>query len=277
MMQMLYEGGVDALMSGPAGEYDEYDDEEAEMRRRRKLDEHFATLYAEFDDENLGELHQEDLEGGVEFKDYEDMLDSTLSANQRRDKRMLDLQTKEVLKKKILEECKRLQEEEARPIEELEREIRAMTQPKKTEKWDCESILSTYSNHSNHPSLIKEPKRRAKQIKLNKHGIAVEGLPERKHHDDHLEQVDEDQEGEGEGYEDDDEEGDYEPKNLGERRPRKETKAERKARKAAAKELRRQARARKRGTKALFKTEKTIAARNKVNNQVANPAGMKLS
>lgn len=28
----------------------------------------------------------------------------------------------------------------------------------KKEKWDCESILSTYSNLYNHPQIIKEPR-----------------------------------------------------------------------------------------------------------------------
>jgi protein LTV1 len=30
---------------------------------------------------------------------------------------------------------------------------------KPDEKWDCESILSTYSNLYNHPKLITEPKK----------------------------------------------------------------------------------------------------------------------
>jgi len=30
---------------------------------------------------------------------------------------------------------------------------------KHEEKWDCESILSTYSNLYNHPRLIQEPKK----------------------------------------------------------------------------------------------------------------------
>lgn len=33
---------------------------------------------------------------------------------------------------------------------------------KPEEKWDCESILSTYSNLYNHPRLIEEPKKVSK-------------------------------------------------------------------------------------------------------------------
>lgn len=45
----------------------------------------------------------------------------------------------------------------------------------KSDKWDCESILSTYSNIYNHPSKIPVPKGPAK-IKVNKSGVAVEAL-----------------------------------------------------------------------------------------------------
>lgn len=33
---------------------------------------------------------------------------------------------------------------------------------KPEEKWDCESILSTYSNLYNHPRLIEEPRKVSK-------------------------------------------------------------------------------------------------------------------
>lgn len=46
------------------------------------------------------------------------------------------------------------------------------------EKWDCESILSTYSNLDNHPKLIVEPNSNANAIKLsNKTGIPLGVLP----------------------------------------------------------------------------------------------------
>lgn len=34
-------------------------------------------------------------------------------------------------------------------------------------KWDCESILSTYSNCYNHPKLIEEPKKRRSAAKIS--------------------------------------------------------------------------------------------------------------
>lgn len=34
-------------------------------------------------------------------------------------------------------------------------------------KWDCESILSTYSNCYNHPKLIEEPKKHKAAAKIS--------------------------------------------------------------------------------------------------------------
>lgn len=34
---------------------------------------------------------------------------------------------------------------------------RLVVDAREKDKWDCESILSTYSNIYNHPKLIKEP------------------------------------------------------------------------------------------------------------------------
>ena len=68
----------------------------------------------------------------------------------------------------------------------------------------------------------------------------------------------------------------YEPVNLGVRRSKKESKAERKARKDAAKARKKEARLRKKGTKNLFKKEREIVNRNRINNQVANPVGIRL-
>lgn len=39
-----------------------------------------------------------------------------------------------------------------------EGEEKLVVKPREDCKWDCESILSTYSNIYNHPKLIEEPK-----------------------------------------------------------------------------------------------------------------------
>ncbi|XP_021344277.1 protein LTV1 homolog, partial [Mizuhopecten yessoensis] len=44
------------------------------------------------------------------------------------------------------------------------------------EKWDCESILSTYSNIYNHPKLIEEPRKERKINLTSRLGIPNESL-----------------------------------------------------------------------------------------------------
>jgi protein LTV1 len=39
------------------------------------------------------------------------------------------------------------------------REVIALEETSKEDKWDCESIISTYSNLYNHPKMISEPRR----------------------------------------------------------------------------------------------------------------------
>jgi len=258
ILQIMTEGGL-----GEDEDEDE-DDQEEEMRRRRKLDEHFATLYAEFEDENLGELEAEDLEGGREFADYEGVLDAEIAQKKedRKIQKPIEKKTAEMLKQKIKEAYIRLQEEEHKDIKEIEDEIRKMFKPKVKAKWDCETILTTLSSVSNHPSLITEPRRKAKQIKLSKGGLALEGLPDKK----------------SAGIpEDEHEYEESEPVNFGVRRKKKETKAEKRARKAAAKARKSESRARKKETRKLFKDERKVAVRNTVANQIANPSGIKLS
>lgn len=62
-----------------------------------------------------------------------------------------------------------------------ERELHELSvEPREREKWDCESVLSTYSTIYNHPKLIADPKR-IEKIKINpKTGIpknVLDGKP----------------------------------------------------------------------------------------------------
>jgi protein LTV1 len=101
---------------------------------------------------------------------------------------------------------------------------------RKRETWDVQSIISTYSNLENHPSLIsdKGPK---KKIRIDpKTGMPVLVEVERK-------QTKLRQENEQEEEEEDEEEDDEEaPVNKGEARSKKESKEDKKARKQALKD-----------------------------------------
>merc|ERR1711974_512408 len=93
------------------------------------------------------------------------------------------------------------------------------------EQWDCESILSTYSNLYNHPTLLDEPK---KQIKLSKKtGLPVDFVGRKECSD-------------GSVSEEECSDGGVSTvsTNFGEARPRKETAEEKRERKAAVKAMR---------------------------------------
>jgi len=101
------------------------------------------------------------LDEGLEYKDIEHHLEQEISqrAENLKVQQDMDKNTKEILKEKICETVERLQEEAAKDVKEIEKEIMDSYKPKPKEKWDCESILSTYSSASNHPSMIREPRR----------------------------------------------------------------------------------------------------------------------
>jgi len=62
---------------------------------------------------------------------------------------------------------------------EMEEELELVEVVRNIEdRWDCESILSTYSNLDNHPGLIVEPSSKPQKIRLsNKTGMPLGVLP----------------------------------------------------------------------------------------------------
>ncbi|CAH2057016.1 unnamed protein product, partial [Iphiclides podalirius] len=109
------------------------------------LDNRFEKMFAEYDDTEVGALDLDEIEGFL--PDTHDMLlQAAEEFEQSRKRQHLD-------KEKEIARLQRLQEIE----EESEDDLVAMeVEPK--ERWDCETILSTYSNLYNHPKLIEEPK-----------------------------------------------------------------------------------------------------------------------
>ena len=148
--------------------------------------------------------------------------------------------------------------------------------------WDCESVLSTYSNVYNHPTMVREPGRRRRpggdagdgaivgegaQVRIGPNGMPLNvigkgkgGRPERRADAPGGRAVG-GGDGDGDGDEDDDgSEDDDAPTTLasvnkGVARPTKETVEEKRARKKAIKEERRDRREEKKSTKAAFKNE----------------------
>lgn len=109
---------------------------------------------------------------------------------------------------------------------------------KQRETWDCQTVLSTYSNLENHPAMISDRGKPKKKIVINpKTGMPslVEQEPKKPKHQPIQEEEAHDDEEDNEEDEVEEEE-EIEPVNLGVARSKKESKDEKKARKAAVKE-----------------------------------------
>lgn len=99
-------------------------------------------MYATYDENEIGALDCDEIEGHVDetsniLLQYADEFEKSIKREQ------LD---KEVIKEKI----------DMDSSSDNQEELEVMEVPEK-EKWDCQSILSTYSNIYNRPKLITEP------------------------------------------------------------------------------------------------------------------------
>ncbi|DAZ93225.1 TPA: hypothetical protein N0F65_005079 [Lagenidium giganteum] len=169
-------------------EFDEFDSEDgdegdAEKDDEKKLlDAMFDKMMAEeYDDDMLGELEEDDpetrgelvLEGELLDEIVEDFVNVRQEILNDEGKLGNPLRTGNRLKE-ILAECEaeRLaelgedgEEEDTFPEEdpaETERKLQEMfsrnayLQVREEDKWDCETIVSTYSNMDNHPTILRE-------------------------------------------------------------------------------------------------------------------------
>lgn len=102
-------------------------------------------MYEDYEDNEIGALDCEEIEGYV--PDTSHILLKYASEFQKSEKgEHLEMDA-------VVAKIKERFEDESEPEEQMV----DMVLPEKN-KWDCESILSTYSNLYNHPKLIAEPK-----------------------------------------------------------------------------------------------------------------------
>ncbi|XP_061168018.1 protein LTV1 homolog [Saccostrea echinata] len=220
------------------------------------LDDRFEKLYEQYEDTEIGALDNEDVDGYVEQGSH--MLDTILEdfekqqeENRRNLHSMMDDERPDDLGIEVKSE------EES----DNEADLVHMVIEKPKEKWDCESIISTYSNLYNHPKLIEEPKKDNK-IKLTSRLKIPEGVLEqpgltRKRIE--QEMRDSRRADKASTY-----------------RPPKETTEERKQRKQAVKLERMERRMEKKANKQAFSEEKVRQTKEKLNLQ-KNLQGLKLS
>lgn len=137
--------------------FTEYSMSSSVMRRNDQLtllDDRFEKFYENYDEPEIGALDCEEIEGHVDLSG--DLLDQCMVE--------LDRDAKEIPYDKKWDEkrIEKILEEDTSDEELVELEVE---DPQK--KWDCESILSTYSNAYNHPKLIEEQRKKKSKIVIN--------------------------------------------------------------------------------------------------------------
>ncbi|XP_034073631.1 protein LTV1 homolog [Gymnodraco acuticeps] len=153
--------------------FTEYSMSSSVMRRNEQLtllDDRFEKFYEQFDDDEIGALDNAELEGFIQpdsarleevIKDY------------------FIQKGKEYLRPDNLgpKELPAVKEEDEDDDEDEEEEMETVVIKGPEEKWNCETIISTYSNIYNRPKLIQEPQR-TKPIRVSqKTGIPLDVLP----------------------------------------------------------------------------------------------------
>lgn len=109
-------------------------------------------MYAAYDENEIGALDCEEIEGHV-AENSEILLQYAEEFEKSRAREQLDKE----ISSEVIENLSSTESGE---------ELVEMEVPEK-EKWDCQSILSTYSDIYNHPKLISEPKVSYHFLKIN--------------------------------------------------------------------------------------------------------------
>jgi len=143
--------------------FTEYSISSSVIRRNEQLtllDDRFEKFYENYDDPELGALDCEEIEGHVDIND-ELLLQC---ATEFKKTEVYHEYQKEW---DIIRMVKLQQEGGEKPEEMVALEVSDDDEDtKKKKKWDCESILSTYSNCYNHPKLIDMPSKKKKMEKI---------------------------------------------------------------------------------------------------------------
>ena len=123
------------------------------IRRNQQLallDDKFDKFMDQYDEAEEGGLEGEDIEGymdedGERMKQLLEDNEKEKATRRQQLDRAMEI-TKAAIRKYDLDD------------DDNDLEIIELKDEEKGEKWDCESILSTYSTLYNHPKLISEPK-----------------------------------------------------------------------------------------------------------------------
>ncbi|XP_035516252.1 protein LTV1 homolog [Morone saxatilis] len=235
--------------------FTEYSMTSSVMRRNEQLtllDDRFEKFYEQFDDDEIGALDNTELEGYIEPDSarLEEIIKDYFIQKEKEYLRPDDLGPKELPVVKEEEE------------DEEEEEMETVVVGPPEEKWDCETIISTYSNIYNRPKVIEEPAK-SKPIRVSiKTGIPLDVLPTKGLTTKQAERMTRINDSDL-------------PRVSTQPRDKEESKDERKARKQAIKEERKERRAEKKANKVAFKEEKVRQEKQMLNLRT-NVQGLKL-
>eukprot|EP00735_Rhodelphis_limneticus_P008904 TRINITY_DN2374_c0_g1::TRINITY_DN2374_c0_g1_i1::g.20827::m.20827 TRINITY_DN2374_c0_g1::TRINITY_DN2374_c0_g1_i1::g.20827 ORF type:complete len:550 (+),score=182.49,sp/Q6NSQ7/LTV1_MOUSE/31.52/2e-31,LTV/PF04180.9/1.2e-08,LTV/PF04180.9/1.4e+04,LTV/PF04180.9/2.6e+02,LTV/PF04180.9/0.054 TRINITY_DN2374_c0_g1_i1:99-1748(+) len=216
-------------------------------------EERFEKIAAEYDDELLGAMVDEDedeIGGEATLDQFDDLIEEF--TRQKLYDINVDTPPEDDVRARTREYAIQAVENDAIPEDDPE------SDPEPRDKWDAETIVTTYSNIENHPALIGVTSKR--KIKLsNKDGFAVDYLPAKLKSHTIEEEPSEGPEGpEGGEYLDEDGSGsDATRMTITGPRPKDESAEEKRARKKAVKEDRKGRREQKKEMKLAFKNEET--------------------
>eukprot|EP00397_Hematodinium_sp_SG-2012_P039553 GEMP01043197.1.p1 GENE.GEMP01043197.1~~GEMP01043197.1.p1 ORF type:complete len:436 (+),score=130.18 GEMP01043197.1:22-1329(+) len=192
------------------------------------VDPRFDRVMESYGDEDIGDLEDEEVQGQLELDDIEDILDDYLEGKVEEAEENLQ----EIFGKNE-EVVDRLSPEENMAFLDLVDELPNLSDEEEPHepapRWDCETILTTRSNISNHPGKIVLEKRQKTKVKKPQ-----------------LEEVAED---------DEEEEDILELPEVQLTRPKDETADEKRARKHAVKERQRLCRQMKKTNTLLYRME----------------------
>ncbi|XP_077427220.1 protein LTV1 homolog isoform X2 [Vanacampus margaritifer] len=227
------------------------------MRRNEQLsllDDRFEKFYEQFDDDEIGALDNAELEGYIapDSARLEEVIKDYFAQKAKESLRPDDLGPKELPV---------LREEEEDDDDEEEMETLVIEAP--DEKWDCESIISTYSNIYNRPKVILNPAK-VKPIRVSaKTGVPLDVLAAAGPTGKQAERMSRINDADL-------------PRAAAVPRDKDESKDQRKARKNAVKEERKERRVEKKANKMAFKEEKVRQEKQMLNIR-NNIRGLKLS
>ncbi|XP_034044147.1 protein LTV1 homolog [Thalassophryne amazonica] len=236
--------------------FTEYSLTSSVMRRNEQLtllDDRFEKFYEQFDDDEIGALDNAELEGFIapDSARLEEVIKDYFKQKESESLRPDDLSPKEL---SVLQEDNE---------EEDKEEMETLVVEAPEEKWDCETIISTYSNIYNRPKVIEElPKPTLIRVS-KKTGIPLDALPARgltARQAERMTRIND---------------SDL-PRACTQPRSKEESKDERKARKQAVREERKERRAEKKANKTAFKLEK-VRQEKQILNLRTNVQGLKLA